>query len=215
MPIKSIYGQPFQKKCFENTIDLFLKQHTMVHSSKVSNIKNTTFEDELWHNLDEKTFREFVKTDHGTIARNMWHTTRIEDLTMNILVAGDMQILKTDNWIKKLNCIVEDPGNAMTDDEVIEFSKHINMNALRNYRMAVDVRTRKIISSLSLPDLKRKMEKLRLQKILDEGGVLDVEGANWLIDFWGKKTVAGILLMPATRHNLVHINQAKRIMSIR
>jgi len=55
------------------------------------------------------------------------------------------------------------------------------------------------------------MEPKRLQRILDEGAVLNVDGAKWLIDFWGRKNVAGILLMPVTRHNLVHINESMNI----
>ena len=56
--------------------------------------------------------------------------------------------------------------------------------------------------------MKRKFDKEKLQMIIDEGAVLDVEASNWLIDFWGRKNVAGIILMPATRHNMVHINES-------
>ncbi len=208
---KSLKSIILKKEDFNQTIELCLKQHGMVHSSIVTNANYNTIEDDLWHNLDDRAFREFVKTDHGTIARNIWHATRIEDLTMNILVAGEPQILNINNRIKKLNCKIHDTGNAMTDSEVIEFSKHINKEELINYRNAVGIKTQDIIKNLTYDDLKVKIEKSRLQQIIDEGGVLNVEGANWLIDFWGKKNVAGILLMPATRHNLVHINQSKRI----
>ena len=42
-----------------------------------------------------------------------------------------------------------------------------------------------------------------------EGAVLEV--ASDLIDYWAKRTIAGLLLMPATRHNLVHLNEALRL----
>ena len=71
--------------------------------------------------------------------------------------------------------------------------------------------TREIIKTFEPLDLKRKMEANRLQRILDEGAVLNVEGANWLIDFWGRKNVAGILLMPVTRHHIVHINESIKL----
>jgi hypothetical protein len=32
-----------------------------------------------------------------------------------------------------------------------------------------------------------------------------------LSDYWSKKTIAGLLLMPPTRHNFVHLNEAARI----
>ena len=44
---------------------------------------------------------------------------------------------------------------------------------------------------------------------MTEGAV--VEEARDLIDYWGKRTIAGLLLMPATRHNLVHLNEALRL----
>lgn len=200
-----------KRESFDIAIELCLSQHAMVHSSKVTNRNYNTIEDDLWDHLDDRVFREFVKADHGTIARNIWHTTRIEDLTMNILVAGEAQVLKENDRIKKLNCTIQDTGNAMTDAEVIEFSKHINREELIKYRIAVGIKTQDIIKNLKYDDLKVKIEKSRLQQVLDEGGVLNVDGAKWLIDFWGRKNVAGILLMPATRHNLVHINQSKRI----
>lgn len=58
--------------------------------------------------------------------------------------------------------------------------------------------------------MKRTFEKYQLQRIINEGAVLDVEASNWLIDFWGKKNVSGILLMPGTRHHMVHLNESFR-----
>ena len=55
------------------------------------------------------------------------------------------------------------------------------------------------------------MQLDRLNRILNEGGVLDVEGSRWLLDFWGKKNVAGLILMPVTRHQLVHLNDSMKI----
>lgn len=205
--LKSIISK---KDKFNDAINLCLKQHAMVHSSIVANAHNT-IEDDLWNGLDEETAKVFVNKNHGTIARNIWHATRIEDLTMNILVANNTQILNTNNRISKLNCIIKDTGNAMTDNEVMAFSNSVNIKELINYRIAVGIKTQEIIKSLTYDDLKIKVDRIRLQRITDEGGVLNVEGANWLIDFWGRKNITGILLMPATRHNLVHINQSKKI----
>lgn len=206
--LRSIILKPSK---FDESIELCLNQHAMVHSSELSQKNIITFEDELWQGLEEATFRMMSVKDRTTIAWCMWHSTRIEDITMNILVANDVQVINTDRWIQKLNVEIYDTGNAMTVDEIVRFSDYINMNELRNYRMAVAKKTCEIIRDFKPEDLKRKMEKNRLQRILDEGAVLDIEGANWLIDFWGRKNVAGILLMPVTRHNMVHINESIRI----
>jgi hypothetical protein len=31
------------------------------------------------------------------------------------------------------------------------------------------------------------------------------------VDYWSKKTIAGLLLMPPTRHCILHLNEAMRI----
>jgi hypothetical protein len=48
-------------------------------------------------------------------------------------------------------------------------------------------------------------------RILDEGGVTGHKDSLWLLDFWGKKTVAGILLMPITRHQILHLNDSMKL----
>ncbi|WML32819.1 DinB family protein [Clostridium sp. OS1-26] len=197
---------------FDETIELGLGQHLMVHASEMSQANVVTFEDELWDGLDEITFRTMpTEKDEATIAWCLWHTTRIEDITMNILVADDTQVINSNNWLEKMNVTICDTGNAMTNKEIVDFSSNIDMQELRNYRKAVGRKTREIIKRFEPSDLKRKMEASRLQRVLDEGGVLNVEGANWLIDFWGKKNVAGILLMPVTRHHIVHINESIKL----
>jgi len=96
----------------------------------------------------------------------------------------------------------------MSEDDIMEFSKNINMEELKNYRIEVGRRTRDIVENLSTQDMKRNFDKHRLQRILDERAVLDVKASNWLIDFWGRKNVAGIILMPMTRHQVIHINES-------
>ncbi len=136
--------------------------------------------------------------------------TRIEDITSNILIADDSQVLNNE-WSRKLNSEILDTGNAMTVKEIEDFSNRVDMRELRSYRIGVGRRTQIIIEQLKSDDLKRRMTSKQLKRIVSEGGVLDVEGSRWLIDFWGRKTVSGILLMPITRHQIVHLNDSLKI----
>ncbi len=192
----------------QDSKSLALSLHSMVHLSIMSGVDKKTFEDELWEGLDENTFRTSQNQKGRTIAYGIWHCTRIEDITMNLLVAGDKQIFNRENWQEKINSNITDTGNAMTEDDIMEFSKNINMEELKNYRIEVGRRTRDIVENLSTEDMKRNFDKHRLQRILDERAVLDVKASNWLIDFWGRKNVAGIILMPMTRHQVIHINES-------
>lgn len=196
---------------FPEAIHLCLEQHAMVHTSEMSQSNIVTLEDELWEGLHKDTFCTMPTLKDETIAWSLWHITRIEDITMNILVANETQIIYKGNWLEKLGVTVCDTGNSMTDEEIIDLSSRLSMQELRQYRIAVGRTTREIITSLQPADLKGKIKADRLQRILDEGAVLNVEGANWLIDFWGRKNVAGILLMPVTRHQMVHLNAAMHL----
>jgi hypothetical protein len=57
--------------------------------------------------------------------------------------------------------------------------------------------------------LKQKVDPARLQLVLSGGTV--AADAQWLIDYWGGLTYAGLLLMPPTRHLLVHLNEAAKL----
>lgn len=195
---------------FDEAVSLCLELHTMVHSSKMSGISITTFEDELWNGADEKTIREAINEKGRTIAYGMWHSSRIEDITMNILVNTDRQVINSLNYLKRINSPITDTGNELTKSEILKFSSQINIEELKNYRDDVGRKTQEIIKNLKPSDMKRKMDKERLKRILDEKAVSKDESAVWLIDFWGRKNVAGIILMPALRHHVIHINESFR-----
>jgi hypothetical protein len=135
--------------------------------------------------------------------------TRIEDVTMNLLVAGSPQVLRMENWLERLQVSVQDTGNAMTTTGIVELSGSINLEALQAYRLAVGRRTREIVKLLKWEQLRQKVDPARLRQIVLEGAV--VEAASGLLDYWGGLTLVGLLLMPPTRHNFVHLNEALRV----
>lgn len=194
---------------FEDCIKVCLDIHAMVHTAVMSNAGLWSFEDELWEGMSEEAFRKSHKGDQS-IAWKLWHATRIEDITMNILIAGEPQIVYVGDWFEKMGITVHDTGNAMNEEEIGALSKSIDMQALREYRLAVGRKTRSIIESLKPEDLKLNIESSRLQRVLDEGAV--VKEAMGVIEYWGSKTIAGLLLMPATRHNFVHLNESMRLL---
>lgn len=88
----------------------------------------------------------------------------------------------------------------------MELSKCLHIDELICYRNAVAQRTREIIINLSVADLRREIRSADLEKILAVGGVTPQEELIWLLEFWSKKDIAGILLMPPTRHVMLHLN---------
>ena len=144
-----------------------------------------------------------------TIAWVLWHISRIEDLTMGILAAGSEQLF-CDEWKDRLCSPIRDTGNALTDDEIMKLSKTLDIQELLRYRDEVGKRTRQIAEGLNAEDMRRKVSPKDLETIRLEGGVTSQEESLCLLDFWGKKDVAGILLMPPTRHVILHLNDCSR-----
>ncbi|WP_238886603.1 DinB family protein [Clostridium sp. YIM B02551] len=193
---------------FSEAMKLCLELHAMVHASSMSHMNEKTFEDELWEGLNEEIIRTAINSKGRTIAYGIWHSTRIEDITMNLLVDDCEQVIDRGDFIKNINSTIYDTGNELTAEEILEFSKHINIEELKRYRIEVGRRTEEIIKKLTTTDMKRKIPKERLQRVIDKKAVSEDESAVWLIDFWGRKNVSGLILMPALRHHIVHINES-------
>ena len=155
-----------------------------------------------------------VTCDHGehmimptpqdvTIAWNFWHITRIEDMVVSRLIYHREEVFE--EWQERLNVLYRDTGNAMTDEEIIDLSKQLNLDQLMEYRKAVNAQTKEMIQLLKYSDLFIKVKKEDIQMLLMTGSVSQHPDAIWLLDFWGKKDVSGLLLMPISRHPFVHL----------
>ena len=108
-----------------------------------------------------------------------------------------------------MNVSILHSGNKMNDLSVAELSANIDLQALREYRIAVARRTREIVKKLPAKDFKQKVAPCRIEQVLKEGAV--TPEAMEILDYWSKKTIAGLLLMPPTRHCILHLNEAMRI----
>ncbi len=189
---------------FEDAIKIFLDIHSQLHSNTVSKEKANLI-NPLISDLKSDEYRIMPSKDDETIVWALWHITRIEDLTMNVLIADENQIFNND-WKLKMNVNVSDTGNAMTDDEIMKLSKDMCIKELLNYRDAVGLRTQEIVKNLKPEDMKKAIPKDRLDKIVDIGGLTEQKDSIWLLNYWGEKDYAGLLLMPPTRHLMMHIN---------
>lgn len=128
---------------------------------------------------------------------------------MNLLVAGRDLVLETGGWQVKTGSPIKHTGNGTGQETVKALSVAVDLNALRAYRVAAGIATQEVVQSLTGQDFNRKVTPEHIQRILDEGSVIPA-GQN-VIDYWRRRDVAGLLLMPPTRHTIVHWNEAHRI----
>lgn len=202
----------YKKEKCEQAKQLFLDIHAKMHVSKVSYTQFNEV-DILLNDLQREEYAMMPTKQDETIAWILWHISRIEDITMNILVARSKQVFN-EQWQEKMNISISDTGNAMSDDEIMMLSHQMDIDALLAYRFAVAKRTREIVKELSDNDMKRRVDPSDLQRIADEKGVINHPDSLWLLDFWGEKDVGGLLLMPATRHQMLHLNDCCRIKTL-
>lgn len=195
----------------EQGYDQFFTQHRMLHSERMdpgnqADQKTCSYEDLIFNDLSEEQFRRIPPKSEHSIAWIIWHLARIEDVTMNILIAGCQQVYWQDNWLQRINISFHHTGNSIGLREIHEMSQTVNLQELRSYRTSVGKKTVEIVRNIPPDQLTGKIDPDRIQQIKDEEVLLP--SAFGIADYWSKRTIAGLLLMPATRHNLVHLNEA-------
>ena len=189
----------------------FLKLHGVLHSKVVAPESPWSYEDDLLNDLDEQGFRRIPRNREHSVVWVVWHLSRIEDVVMNILAAYRDQVFEKEHWQAKTHSPIKHTCNGTRMDVTASISKTLDLKSLREYRYAVGRATREIIPTLTWEDFRRKPEPAQLQRIMDEGAVLPVGMST--IDYWASRDVAGLLLMPPTRHAIIHWNEARQLIN--
>jgi hypothetical protein len=71
--------------------------------------------------------------------------------------------------------------------------------------------TNRIIQNISFQDSNSKVSAERKAEVIKSNVVSTDESAFWLIDYWCSKTYAGLMLMPFSRHLMLHLDGCLRI----
>ncbi|WP_418331693.1 hypothetical protein [Ruminococcus sp.] len=218
-PITKKYNElklALQGTDIDKIIELTLEVHAMVHPAEISGRTEKTIADYvldymLRGNQNELVPREDYDVDlhyAGTrtvpLCWQFWHTYRIEDLVSNILMANQNQIFN-EEWQRKIGSPITDTGNALELDEAIAFGKEINVEALHEYMLAVGKNTRNILGNLTLVQINSMVPEEWVMRILEEGGVTTDFRSVWLLVFWGRLTMGGMILTPMTDHHMMHL----------
>jgi hypothetical protein len=193
-------------------IQLFLALHSHLHSRDVSPNTPWSYEDLLLEGLEEAEFRKIPEGQEHSLIWIVWHLSRVEDVTMNGLVAGRDQVFERGSWQAKIDSPITHTANGTGLEVAQALSSAVDIDVLRAYRVAVGIATQEIVQSLTLSDFKRKVSPEDILRILKEGAIVPA-GVD-VVDYWSRRDVAGLLLMPPTRHTIVHWNEARKILDL-
>lgn len=144
-----------------------------------------------------------------TIAYSIWHIIRIEDIVAHSVIRDNEQIFFSYDYCRRINSPITTTGNELVKQQIVDFSHKLNIDELYNYTLQVKESTDEFLNKLSFPDL-RGLPTGNREKIENTSVSMD-ENANWLIDYWFNKDIKGLILMPFSRHWIMHTEAALRI----
>ena len=146
-----------------------------------------------------------------TIAYSIWHIFRIEYIVAHSLIHDDEQIFFLGNYQKRIGSPIITTGNELVKEQIVDFSKELNLRELYSYIAEVKDSTERILQHLSYKDLKKKISDDKKEYLKSLNVVSTDENAIWLIDYWCGKDVKGLIQMPFSRHWIMHIEASLRI----
>lgn len=146
-----------------------------------------------------------------TLSYSIWHIFRIEDIVAHTLILRDEQVFMAGDYQNKIGSHIITTGNELQGQEIAEFSKKLNIEALYEYAKEVMLSTNSMLSNLEYPQLKRRFSDEDKKRLEDSACVSTDENAHWLIDYWHGKEVCGLIKMPFSRHWIMHIEAMGRI----
>lgn len=146
-----------------------------------------------------------------TIAYSLWHVFRIEDIVAQSLIRSEEQIFFTGGYRERISSPIITTGNELVKQQIAAFSEALNLEELYAYCSAVKASTDGLLKQLTHAGAKRKMTAQEAEYLTSLQVVSDDEQAAWLIDYWCKKDVLGLIRMPFSRHWLMHIEASLRI----
>ncbi len=149
----------------------------------------------------------------NSIAWILWHMLRVEDAGINRFIADRPQVLDEGRWTERMNVPYRHNGSEMTLAEVDELSRRIHIHALHEYALAVQTRTREVVSTLTMSDMDAVMEEARLRKILVEEGLAHGSPEGLLQNYlhWSKGKV---LFNFAITHPYQHLGEISTLATL-
>lgn len=144
-----------------------------------------------------------------TIAYSIWHIFRIEDIVAHSVIKDGEQIFFSCDYQSRINAPISTTGNELVKQQIVNFSRALNIDELYDYAQKVKESAEDFLRGISFSDLRAKPAGIREK--LAGTSVSEDERAEWLLDYWFKKDVKGLVFMPFSRHWIMHVEAATRI----
>jgi len=189
--------------------DLFLNQHSAVHSAAVGGNKASAAE-RVYGGITDEQMRVRPREDLNSLAWILWHIARAEDIIVNPVLAGRDQVLD-DAWLRRLGIARRDFGIGMTSPEVAALTAQVDLAALREYRDAVGRRTREVVGGFRPEDWQGETQAAALERAAGDGAFGDRR--EGMVKAFTGRPRAMVLSGIALFHPSGHLGEATTIRS--
>ncbi len=142
----------------------------------------------------------------NSIAWLLWHIARCEDVGINRFVCNSPQVIDLDNWYERLNLNRRDIGTGMRYEEVIELSKSIDVNSLKEYLTAVALNTQKLVKNLDINQFDACPHPEYVHDVLNDEGVIN-DNCSWVEEHYLNKSRGWFLGHLGLTHAKGHLSQ--------
>lgn len=186
-----------------DTRDLFLSRYDPLRRSYV---------DRAWDRLDASQMRS-QRPGLNSIAWNLWHIARAEDVGVNRFVADRGQVLDDEGWLDRLGIDIRHQGTGQTAEEATATTNRLDLEALRGYTKAVEQRTRGVVDALEPDMIDGALEPAKIRHVLFEEGFAHSNGA-WLESAYTGWLRGKCLIHFSLTHSYQHVGEIAVLASL-
>jgi len=168
----------------------------------------------FYETLSDSQLRQRPNTVVNSVIWCLFHVARSEDIGVNRLVTEGGQVADEDRWLERMNVPFRHFGIGMTGDEVTDFSRAINISALRKYHQEVGHRTAEILESSSAISFDQVLVDEHLRSVLEEEGAVRSAEVQNVFESYQGMTRGWALMHLGLTHTFQHIGEATTIASL-
>jgi hypothetical protein len=191
-----------------DAVPFFLEQHARLHAADVAD--GASLADRILAGLTDDQMRLRPK-GMNSLAWLLWHMARTEDVSVNRVITDGRQVFD-ETWARRLGVSRPDIGTGMSDEEVSELTKRIDVAAAHAYRSAVGRRTRDVVQTVSPAAWGETVGAGDVARAQRDGAI--GPHAGWLVDFWQNHSRAARLGTVGIMHNALHLGEAQTLRSV-
>lgn len=179
-------------------IDAIKRNHAHLHSATIP---------QFFAKLSEAQLRNRPTATCNSIAWNIWHLLRIEDITLSRFVANVPQVHAQSDWTQRLAIPYGDMGAAMVLADVEVLSQHINLAELQLYAAAVAVQGTATLNAFDASRTGQRWDEAHMQAVVVGESVCIPAIAARVVKYWGNLTVDQFVVNYTTLHPSLHVGE--------